>query len=91
VIYPDSVGEMAGKGWRDEDLLEVLHTVHLAHILAREGGWDTAADWKVIQHTLLTKFGRIFLIYGEILDQVQSHIEGMVSKVLGNAPKLSHI
>jgi ABC-type uncharacterized transport system fused permease/ATPase subunit len=38
---------MAGKGWSDEDLLEVLDTVHLAHILAREGGWDTAADWKV--------------------------------------------
>ncbi len=48
VIYPDSPGEMAGKGWSDEDLLEVLETVHLAHILAREGGWDTAADWKVV-------------------------------------------
>jgi hypothetical protein len=47
VIYPDSPSEMAGKGWSDEDLLEVLETVHLAHILAREGGWDTAADWKV--------------------------------------------
>jgi ABC-type uncharacterized transport system fused permease/ATPase subunit len=47
VIYPDSKSEMLRKGWRDEDLLEVLHIVHLAHILVREGGWDTAADWKV--------------------------------------------
>ena len=53
VIYPDSLGEMVGKGWRDEDLLEVLHTVHLAHILAREGGWDTAADWKVHRQPLI--------------------------------------
>ena len=27
--------------------LEVLDTVSLNHIVTREGGWDTAADWKV--------------------------------------------
>ena len=52
VIYPDSRSDMVRRGWGDEDLLEVLHTVHLAHILIREGGWDTAADWKVKSYTV---------------------------------------
>jgi hypothetical protein len=56
VIYPDSQAEMMRKGWRDEDLLEVLHIVHLAHILAREGGWDVAADWKVLLHLLIKDY-----------------------------------
>ena len=25
----------------------MLDTVNLNHIVTREGGWDTAADWKV--------------------------------------------
>ena len=26
----------------------MLDTVNLNHIVTREGGWDTAADWKVM-------------------------------------------
>merc|ERR1719232_631358 len=48
VIYPDTKVEMLAKGWTDDDLLEVLETVTLTHIITREGGWDTAADWKDI-------------------------------------------
>ena len=47
VIYPDTVSDMLTKGWTDADLLEVLDIVTLTHIVTREGGWDTAADWKV--------------------------------------------
>ena len=47
VIYPDTVQEMAVKGWTDEDLLRILDIVSLNHIIAREGGWDARADWKV--------------------------------------------
>ena len=47
VIYPDTRAEMLSKGWTDEDLYDVLDTVTLTHIITREGGWDTAADWKV--------------------------------------------
>ena len=50
VIYPDTVGEMAAKGWTDEDLMRILNIVTLTHIIAREGGWDARADWKVRPH-----------------------------------------
>ena len=47
VIYPDTKEEMETKGWTDEDLMQVMDTVTLNHIIVREGGWDNKADWKV--------------------------------------------
>jgi ABC-type uncharacterized transport system fused permease/ATPase subunit len=46
VIYPDTVGEMKGKGLTDVDLEAILAIVQLRHIVTREGGWDVDADWK---------------------------------------------
>ena len=46
VIYPDTVDEMRGKGYGDEDLRGILDIVMLNHVVDREGGWDTRADWK---------------------------------------------
>ena len=48
VIYPDNPGEMKAKGYSDQDLANILEIVNLNHIVTREGGWDTTADWKVI-------------------------------------------
>lgn len=46
VIYPDTVEEMRRKGLTDDDLERSLSLVHLAQLVAREGGWDSQADWK---------------------------------------------
>jgi len=46
VIYPDCHQDMLKKGITDEDLKKILETVHLYHVVTREGGWDSQADWK---------------------------------------------
>ncbi|XP_075994530.1 ATP-binding cassette sub-family D member 1 [Genypterus blacodes] len=46
VIYPDSEEEMIHRRQTDEDLEEILRTVHLLYILDREGGWESVSDWK---------------------------------------------
>lgn len=46
VIYPDTIDDMHKKGSDDDSLSNILDLVHLNHIVAREGGWDSKADWK---------------------------------------------
>ncbi|XP_057331256.1 ATP-binding cassette sub-family D member 3 [Microplitis mediator] len=46
VIYPHTQAEMQRRNHaKDEDLQKFLDLVQLSHLLEREGGWDTVADW----------------------------------------------
>jgi len=53
VIYPDNKQQMMRKGFSDLDLDSILEIVNLNHIVTREGGWDTIADWKVNKTKIL--------------------------------------
>ncbi|KAJ8517041.1 hypothetical protein ONZ45_g5740 [Pleurotus djamor] len=46
VIYPHSKATMESRGIKDEDLLRILSTVQMDHIVEREGGWDTVREWR---------------------------------------------
>ncbi|KAI6227316.1 ATP-binding cassette sub-family D member 2-like protein [Aphelenchoides fujianensis] len=44
-VYPDGIETMQTKQLSDADLLGILETVHLSHIVDREGGLDAVCDW----------------------------------------------
>jgi ATP-binding cassette subfamily D (ALD) long-chain fatty acid import protein len=46
VIYPHTREDMIKNGRTDEELMEILETVHLSYLPSREGGWDTCKEWK---------------------------------------------
>ncbi|KAG9104596.1 hypothetical protein FRC06_001063 [Ceratobasidium sp. 370] len=46
VIYPDTKEDMQRKGVTDDDLLRALAVVQMEHIVEREGGWDSAKEWR---------------------------------------------
>lgn len=46
IIYPHSKADMEARGVTDDDLLEILSVLHMEGIVEREGGWDTAREWR---------------------------------------------
>lgn len=47
IIYPDTVSEMVKKGMREADLIAIMRTVSLEHIVARDS-FEVVRDWKDI-------------------------------------------
>jgi ABC-type uncharacterized transport system fused permease/ATPase subunit len=46
VIYPHDSQQMAARGVTDADLLDILASASMQHVVAREGGWDAVRDWR---------------------------------------------
>ncbi|RDB28994.1 ATP-binding cassette sub-family D member 2 [Hypsizygus marmoreus] len=46
IIYPDSKEEMEARGITDDDLLRILAIVEMDNVVEREGGWDSAREWR---------------------------------------------
>ncbi|KAI8140124.1 ABC transporter transmembrane region 2-domain-containing protein [Fennellomyces sp. T-0311] len=45
VIYPDTAAQAKERGYDDDELMNLLNTVHLGYLVEREGGWDAIQDW----------------------------------------------
>ncbi|TFK30755.1 adrenoleukodystrophy protein [Coprinopsis marcescibilis] len=46
VIYPHCKADMESRGVTDDDLLRILAMVNMDSVVEREGGWDTAREWR---------------------------------------------
>lgn len=46
IIYPHSHADMIRNNRTDEELMDILRSVHLENIPKREGGWETKKEWK---------------------------------------------
>lgn len=47
IIYPDTVTEMVRRGYTETDLIEIMRTVSLEHIVVRDS-FEVVRDWKDI-------------------------------------------
>jgi ATP-binding cassette subfamily D (ALD) long-chain fatty acid import protein len=46
IIYPHSYTQYLESGRTEEELMQILHAVHLEYLPAREGGWFTRKEWR---------------------------------------------
>ena len=46
IIYPDSLYEFRAKQGSDAELLEILKTLEIDHVVNRPGGWDAIEEWR---------------------------------------------
>ncbi|MCJ1388480.1 hypothetical protein MMC18_001327 [Xylographa bjoerkii] len=87
IIYPDSLREMHDKGVSDADLLRILGTVEIEHIVDRVGGWDAEEEWRdVLSGGLQQRVAMARLFYHApkyaILDECTSSVTLEIEKAM---------
>jgi ATP-binding cassette subfamily D (ALD) long-chain fatty acid import protein len=87
IIYPDSIREMRDKGITDNDLMRILNTVEIGHIVDRQGGWDAEAEWTdVLSGGLQQRVAMARLFYHApryaILDECTSSVTLEVERIM---------
>ena len=87
VIYPDDVRQMRARGVTDDDLLAILGTVDIAHVVGRAGGWDAEAEWRdVLSGGLQQRVAMARLFYHApryaILDECTSSVTVEIERVM---------
>lgn len=87
IIYPDSLREMRDKGVTDADLLRILGTVEIEHIVDRVGGWDAEEEWRdVLSGGLQQRVAMARLFYHApkyaILDECTSSVTLEIEKAM---------
>ena len=87
IIYPDSLREMRDKRVSDADLLRILGTVEIEHIVDRVGGWDAEEEWRdVLSGGLQQRVAMARLFYHApkyaILDECTSSVTLEIEKAM---------
>ncbi|KAJ1995558.1 ATP-binding cassette long-chain fatty acid transporter pxa1 [Coemansia umbellata] len=87
IIYPHTPEQMQALGRTDEELLEVLHAVHLVYLPAREGGLGARKEWKDVlsggekqRINLARLFYHLprFAVLDECTSAVSADVEGLM-------------
>lgn len=96
IIYPDGLRQMRDKGVTDNDLLRILQTVEIEHILDRDEGWDAEEEWRdVLSGGLQQRVAMARLFYHApkyaILDECTSSVTLEVEKAMYDNAKALNI
>ena len=87
IIYPDSLRDMRDKTVTDNDLLKILRTVEIEHIVDRTGGWEAEEEWRdVLSGGLQQRVAMARLFYHApkyaILDECTSSVTLEIEKAM---------
>jgi ATP-binding cassette subfamily D (ALD) long-chain fatty acid import protein len=93
IIYPDGPRTMHNKGVTDDDLVAILRTLSLEHLVdLYPGGWDSEAEWRdVLSGGLQQRIAMARLFYHRpryaILDECTSSVTLDTEKVMYDTAK----